>query len=154
MSKRIHKPYPAPPGKSAHELDKFKAVWRTSMPEDVKQAWRKLLNSRTTNESIRAKLLAEYDVNVNHGTYVTRLRYWVEDQDEYDTQRAKLKEHLLQVKKKLGPNATLDQMRVEVLKCSYDSTLDEGDFKQGLATVREDVRAGKLALDTRKVELL
>jgi hypothetical protein len=154
MNKRIRKLHPATPGKSTCELDKFKAVWRDSMPEDIKQTWRQMLNSRTPHKAVCAKLLTDYGANVEPGMYITRLRRWVKAQDKLEAQREKLKEYRLQAEKKLGPNATLEQLRVETLKCSYENTLNEGDFQQGLATVREDVRAGKLALDTRKVVLL
>ena len=144
----------APLGKGALELDKFKEVWRNTNSEEFKKSWRDLLASRTHQKIIRAKLLAEHGVNLNDNVYITRLQDWIKKQDELDAERASQEAEEKQVKKDLGPNASLEEVRKEVLKRSYNRTLAKGDFKQGLATVREDVRVERLALDARKVELL
>jgi len=152
MSKHPRKPYGINTGKPLRALTSFKLCW-LKMPEEEKERWRDIIYSRiTTTEEVRQKIRDDLKIDLTNDSQIILFRRWDEKECEIEFERQR---QVLDHKRLTALHAdwSLDQIRKEVLRLSYERTLSEGDYTQALATIRESVRADRLALDTRIVEL-
>lgn len=139
-------------GGSGSELTKLKGLWRT-LAEPARDFWRALFVSETTQAQIRAQILAKLKVNLTRDNQLTDFRQWLfeQEQREQETERQLADEREIL---DAHPEWDLNLAREEVLKRSYFRALSRGDFKLGLATVKQDLNAKKVSVDERKLKLL
>jgi hypothetical protein len=119
------------------EVTRLKGLWLT-LSEEARDFWRSLFVSPTTQTEIRRQILAELQINLRFDNQLNRFREWLTEQDARDEEAQRMLEDQRRFTEQFGETLTKDQVREKVLKASYARTLASGDFKLGLATVRED----------------
>src|ERR1700722_14592688 len=140
-------------GRKGTEMTKLKGLW-LKMPDEERAYWQELFVSNTPIPEIREEIFTKLGVKLNFNWSWCRFRDWELEQRDLYRESERMEEDERQIIKEFGDKWTLEKVRKEVLKKSYARTLRSGNFKLGLATVREDMRVKKIALDERKVELL
>lgn len=132
------------------ELTKLKGFWRT-LAEDVQGYWREQLLSSRSQADLRREIAAKFKINLKWDDQLTNFRQWLADQDKRDQQSERMQENERRLIE-LHPDWSLDRVREEVLRQSYFETLASGNFKLGLAAMKQDANAKALALDREKFE--
>jgi hypothetical protein len=125
-------------GGKPSELTRLKLLWRDSMQEPVRDYWRSLLYSDTTQADIRVEIKAKLDINLLYDKQLTEFRdwEWTCRQRDLEADRMAADEASL---KQLHGDWTLDQVREELLKIAYARSIATGDFKLGLSTMDRDL---------------
>jgi hypothetical protein len=139
-------------GGSNSEITKLKALWGT-LAEPARDFWRALFSSDTTQAQIRAQLLTKLKINLTRDNQLTDFRQWLLEQDLREQEAERQTADEAQIISD-HPDWSLDQAREETLKRSYFRALSRGDFKLGLATVKQDLNTKKISVDERKMALL
>jgi len=135
-------------------LTRFKELWKSEkFSDDARSYWREEFVSKRTQADLRGELLRKLKIHFRRDDQLTAFRSWLDDQDRRDKQAERMVENERRIRAD-HPDWTLDQVRDEVLKQSYFETLAAGNFKLGLATIREDVRVKKISIEHRKLVLL
>jgi hypothetical protein len=134
-------------------MTKLKALW-LEMPDADRARWQALFGSTVEIAEIRERILAELHLNLQDDSQWCRFRDWELDQRVRDEEARRAEDDRRQLEELFGGELTADEMRGILLKHSYQRMLNTGNFKLGLATVREDLRVKQVSLDERKVELL
>lgn len=134
------------------ELSKLKELW-PKLAESVQGYWQEQFYSKRTQADIRKEMKAKLKIDLQWDDQLTRFRQWLFKQQERDDQAERMQENERRLKEQ-HPEWSLDQVREEVLRQSYFETLASGNFKLGLATVKQDLNAQKVSIDKRKLALL
>ncbi len=133
-------------------MTKLKALWLKLAPEQ-RAYWQELFLSQETQRNIRDQLRATFAVNLESDGQLNVFRDWELDQRERDLEAERQQEDerrfLLE-----HPEWSLDEARAAVLKKAYMRAAVRGDFKLGLAVVKQELGFQALLLDREKVELL
>ena len=126
-------------GGSKSEVTRLKELWRFSLPDASKDYWRSLFLGKQSQAATRAELLQKLGINLLYDSQLNDFRKWEMDQREreLEEERRQEDERQLQVE---HSDWTLEQIREETLKRSYNRVLAKGDFKLGLATVKQHTR--------------
>lgn len=119
-------------------MTKLKLLWRDSLSESARDYWRALFISATTQSEIRKLISDKLKINFKQDKSISEFRSWLEQQDARDAEAEAQMEDERRLKEQFGDAMTKDQIREKVLSASYARTIATGDFKLGLATVRED----------------
>jgi hypothetical protein len=136
------------------EITKLKKLWRDTLAEDAKDYWRELFVSPDCSQAeIRRQMFARLKVNLKHDSQLNKFRDWELEQRALDVEAERQEEDERRAQAE-NPNWTLDEARESVLKKAYQRAGARGDFKLGLATVKQDLSAKKVSLDSRKMVLL
>lgn len=120
------------------EITKLKRLWRDSMSESARDYYRALFISETTQAEILKIISARLRINLPAVNYLNDFRDWLKKEDARDKEAEAQLEDERRLKEQFGDSMTKDQIREKVLSASYARTIATGDFKLGLATVRED----------------
>jgi hypothetical protein len=139
------------PGES--ELTKLKGAWR-GLSEDARSFWQELFVSQTPQSEIRRQLLAKLKINLRRDNQLNAFRDWELEQRAMDLEAERKLEDERRLVEQFGDKWTLDQIREEVIKKSYARALADGNFCQGLKTVKADLSAKQVLLDERRLVLL
>lgn len=144
-------------GGSDSELTKLKALWRDSLSDLVRSAWRSRFASTDTQAAIRAEMKTKLKINLSFDSQLTNFRQWVEEQDAMDAEAERQTEEETRLREQ-HPDWDADRLRTEVINGSLRRALATGDFKGlGLKAVRADQaeRTGKFQaeLETEKLKL-
>jgi hypothetical protein len=136
-------------GKPETEMSKLKRAW-LKLTEDEQAGWQEALASHT-NAQMRQLFAQELNIHLKHDPQCSRFREWELDQRARADEAERVQEDYHRLVEEFGKNWTLEQVREEVIKRCYARALSRGDFKLALATVREDVRLQRVALEERRV---
>lgn len=142
-----------PGGKKAEEeLTRLKYYWRDVLSASQKDFWRARFNSKDTQAAIREEIRVKLKFDLKYDKQITKLRRWDEMQMELDEEAQQQTDDERRVIVEFGPDATLDQIRAEVLKRSYARAIATGDFAAGRKTIVQDLNIQKVTLDRDKFE--
>lgn len=119
------------------ELAKFKELWRDKLKPSDRDYWRSRFLSRDTQSEIRAELKLKLKVNLLYDEQLTRFRKWDNQQQALDLEAEQQADDERRLKQE-HPEWTKDQLRDELLLCTYRRAKASGDFKLGLAAMKQD----------------
>ena len=125
-------------GGSDSPLTALKTLWRDSLAAPARDYWRALFISATTQAEIRSLVFTKLKIKLTADKQLNAFRAWLDDQDTRDLEAERMAEDERRLTETFGDTLSKDQVREKVLAASYARTLATGDFKLGLATVRED----------------
>jgi hypothetical protein len=136
-------------GGSDSELTRFKKLWRDSMAESARDFWRSVFVSDATQAAIRSQIYAELKINLTYDGQLNSFRDWEMDQRERDLQAERMQENEKRLREE-HPDWTKDQLRDALMTDAYLEARATGDFKLGLATVRQDRGLMAISLERDK----
>jgi len=139
-------------GGSDSELTKLKKLWRDSLAESARDYWRALFISETKQTDIRTELATKLKIHLRRNDQLTAFGHWLAEQDARDEEAQRMQDDERRLSEQFGDTLTKDQIREKVLSASYARTLATGDFKLGLATIKQDVNAQSASLDRDKFQ--
>lgn len=139
-------------GGSASELTRFKKLWRDTLAEAHKDSLRALFVSDCTQAEVRKTILAKHGINLLYDNQLNAFRDWLTVEDERERWQQR-REESEQRRKREHPDWTVDQLREAVLADAYDEASAFGNFKLGLATIKQDVSLQAMQLDRERHEL-
>jgi len=139
-------------GGSDSELTKFKKLW-PALSAEAQGFWESLFASDATQADIRSQLRTKLKVSLTRDSQLNRFRAWLLEQAMRADEADRMEQDEADFTKQFGQTMTKDQIRELVLGASYRRSLATGDFKQGLATMREDVRVQRISLARDQFEL-
>lgn len=134
------------------ELTRLKLLWRDTLSDEQRESWcSRFTGAEFTQAQLRSLLAEELGVRLKYDSQLNAFRDWeleqrardLEAERQAEDERRALAEH---------PDWSLDQARESVLKKAYQRASAVGDFKLGLATVKQDLAAKALTLDRQKFE--
>ncbi len=137
-------------GVTPSELTKLKAKWR-ELSEDARAFWSELFVSDTSQADIRSQLLKKLQINLRFDKQLNAFRAWTEDQAILDLEAERQEEDERRALEE-NPEWSLDQARESVLKKAYQRATATGNFKLGLAVVKQDLNAKVVMLDRDKFQ--
>jgi hypothetical protein len=141
-------------GNTHSQVTKLKVLWRDSLTPDERDFWRSLfISADSTQAQTRSLMATKLGIKLQRDSQLNDFRKWELEQQELeleaerqaDEERREIEAH---------PHWTLDQVREAMLKKAYRRASARGDFKLGLATVKQDLSAQAVQLDREKLELL
>lgn len=124
-------------GQPDSELTRFKQLWLFEWSAPVKDSLRELFSGTTAQPEIRSTLKVKHGITLLWNSQLSKLNAWIAEQDELDAEAERQTAEEAK-QKQLHPEWGPDELRQAVLAGSYRRTLARGDFKLGLATIRED----------------
>jgi hypothetical protein len=132
------------------EMTRLKLLWRDSLSEAGQDYWREQFASPRTQEELRHELLAKLGINLLYDLQLRRFLRWLEDEDwrKREAEAVELDRVELEA---LGLDG--QQLRDELLKRMKERALARGDFKLGVAAVNLDLKAERVAITQRQLEL-
>ena len=135
------------------ELSRLKELWRDSMDESQREYWRSRFLSRDTQAAIRAELKQQLSVTLLYDNQLNAFRDWADDQWKLDLEAERQADDERRLKQE-HPDWTKDDLREALLRCAYQRAKASGDFKLGLAAMKQDKSFEELTLDREKFEEL
>ena len=136
------------------ELTKLKVLWRDSLADDARAYWQQQFASgEVTQAQIRAEMLAKLKINLRFDKQLTAFRDWEMEQRQLDLEAERQEEDERRALAE-NPDWTLDQAREAVLAKAYRRAGATGDFKLGLATIKQDLNSKKMGFEGRRIALL
>jgi hypothetical protein len=134
------------------ELTRFKFMWRDTLAEPARDFWRSRFLSADTQAQVRKEIFTKLKINLSYDNQLAVFRDWDFEQQTRDLEAERMRSDEQRFTEEHG-DLNKDQVRDLVLKRSYERAMAIGNFKQGLATVREDVNVQKVSLDRNKFEM-
>jgi hypothetical protein len=133
-------------GSSNSPMTKLKLLWRT-MPDDELERWRGLFVSNLPSAEIREKIRAELAVVLTDDGQLCRFRDWDEREQEEEEKAERLEENVRYWEQQFGTQEdAMEKARKKLLVCSYAQAFQDGNFRDGLRTLRADCRERRLEL--------
>jgi hypothetical protein len=150
---RIHrKLYGSRPGKTPCEATRFKQLWRDVLTEDEKAEWEaKFISPDCQPLQIVDQIRDKYQINLRTSAALKRFRDWVAEQQELDEEEERQRAEQARVLRE-NPGMTIDEAREVVLIKAYNRAIVTGNFKLGLAVVRQDLSARNFLLALEKAQ--
>jgi len=142
-----------PAGKPGTEMTKLKDFW-LSLPDDDRAGWQEFFSSKVTTADIRQEISARLNIHLKQDSQWCRFRDWELSQRAREVEAERVEDDYRQLLEEFGDKWTLDQIQEEVFRRGYARALAAGDFKLAFATMREEVRLQRVALEERRVILL
>jgi hypothetical protein len=139
-----------PNGGPPSEMTRLKMLW-DELPEDDKDYWRELFWSDLAVEKIRERIREKLDIHLGFDRQFSRFRDYVEQRDEIEAELVRAATET-KVLRELHPGWSVDQIRDEVIKRSYERVLCRGDYAQGMHVLRAHTRLNRYLLDREKHE--
>lgn len=127
-----------PGGKRAQdELTRLKYHWRDVLTPSQKDFWRARFNSTDSQAVIREEMRVKLKFDLKYDKQLTAFRKWDELQQTIDAEALQQSTEEAKLREEFG-DLTDDQIRRLVIRGSYARAKARGDYKLGLATIRED----------------
>lgn len=118
------------------EVTRLKEAW-AGLSEDQRDYWRSQFASSLKQPDIRAAIKQKLGPNLLHDSQLTRFRDWVDEQLQDDMEAARQQDDARRIDSE-HPHWTKDQKREALLDKIYNRSLASGDFKLGLAAMKQD----------------
>lgn len=138
-------------GGTDSEVTRLKELWLHTLSESQRDFWRSEFVSKQTQAQLRAALLAKLKVNLLYDSQLTRFRDWVDDQLKLDLEAERQADDERRLLEE-NPNISKEELREKLLMAAYRRANASGDFKLGLAAMKQDKSLSELSLDRDKFQ--
>ena len=138
-------------GGTDSEVTKLKGLWLDTLTESQRDFWRSEFVSKQTQAQLRAALKQKLDVNLLYDSQLTRFRDWVDDQLKLDLEAERQADDERRLLEE-NPFMSKEELREKLLMAAYRRANASGDFKLGLAAMKQDKSLSELSLDRDKFQ--